>query len=290
MKCALGCTDELVFLSDVDRDAYQVKLFRCQSCGWVRGETGGDSDARHDAGYGGADDEAGAADYLDYSSEPWFAWDRLYLKALRQRYPELSGQNVSFLDVGCGWGRLLKAATEYGWSSKGLETSSKALEFIGKNFPNLDVEQSYLDTMGKEPSSFDLISMVEVIEHIDQPKLLLEQVHDHLCDEGLLLVQTGNIESFTAQKAGMEWPYIKAEHVSYFSMSSLAHVLQDSGFEVLEMKKGFFPSFIFRLKFVTQHGFKGPFFGKATKGLLKLFFQSFFSSTMTCVARKTSRL
>jgi len=70
--------------------------------------------------------------------------------------------------------------------------------------------------------TFDVISCIEVIEHIPEPRPTLELLARLLAPDGLLLLSTGNLRSPLARALGIAFPYCVPEiHVSYFGSASL---------------------------------------------------------------------
>jgi len=82
-------------------------------------------------------------------------------------------------------------------------------------------------------SSFDVIHMNEVIEHIPQPMSLLHWCRKHLRKDGCLVIQTGNIDSLASQIKGIAWDYIRPVHCSYFSSKSLKYALEKEKIKIV---------------------------------------------------------
>jgi cyclopropane-fatty-acyl-phospholipid synthase len=99
---------------------------------------------------------------------------------------------MKILDIGCGWGGLLKyVAEKYGSSTVGITVSKEQVEFAKTYCANLPVEvrlQDYRDLNEK----FDRVVSVGMIEHVGYKnyKTYLEIVHRCLKDDGLFLLHT----------------------------------------------------------------------------------------------------
>ncbi len=80
-------------------------------------------------------------------------------------------------------------------------------------------------------SHFDVISLVEVIEHLEQPQLVFSELSRILKPGGLLLLQTANFEAWQAKDAGSAYHYYMPGHVFYYSDALLKKILTEKGFD-----------------------------------------------------------
>jgi SAM-dependent methyltransferase len=78
--------------------------------------------------------------------------------------------------------------------------------------------------------AFDVVTAIEVVEHVVDPLAVLRQLRDLLKPGGLLFLTTGNAD--VAPREFARWSYVQPEiHVSYFTARALALALRQSGFE-----------------------------------------------------------
>ena len=137
------------------------------------------------------------------------------------------------LDFGCGNGAFLRAFSRAlpGWTLCGSEVSEKYKQVV-ESIPG--VERLYTGTIESLPGSFDLISLVHVIEHIPGPGNFLQALAAKLKPGGLLLIEVPNCEAN---------PFILmvADHCSHFSVGTLARIASDAGFTVLEITNQWVP-------------------------------------------------
>ena len=74
--------------------------------------------------------------------------------------------------------------------------------------------------------------MIKVIEHLMNLVKAVEKYYDALKNGGLLVVQTGNIESISAGLLGKKWFYFLLGHLNYFSPRTLHSVLENKKFKI----------------------------------------------------------
>ena len=122
-----------------------------------------------------------------------------------------SVRGLRWLDVGCGTGTLLEQARERGASVFGFDSSRYALESCAKKGLPL-VSRAELDAGAGD---FDVVSAIEVIEHVPDPLAFLLNLKAHVRSGGLLFVRTGNW-NLVRRLPGT--PYLMPEgHIQYFT-------------------------------------------------------------------------
>ena len=98
------------------------------------------------------------------------------------------------------------------------------------------VIQGTLTTVSLPEAHFDVLTLWDVIEHITDPHKALQQAHHLLKPGGLLVVHTIDIESAFARLMGARWPWLMEMHLYYFSRFSLSMMLEQCGFQVLDLR------------------------------------------------------
>lgn len=135
------------------------------------------------------------------------------------------GQRV--LDYGCGSGALVQMLRQSQVDAIGLETSAGARQFCleRRGF----TLQGSLDEI--PAGSVDVITMIEVIEHLTDPHDALLQLSTRLKPGGQLLVTTPNRSGLRARIDGGLWrEAAKKFHVVLFDDQSLEHLLLGTGY------------------------------------------------------------
>lgn len=105
---------------------------------------------------------------------------------------------------------------------------SRGLETIEQPF------EAYAASTGTD--HFTVIANFEVLEHLFSPRAFLRTVHRMLGPGGLLVLTCPNGQGFDIQVLGTVSESIDHEHLNYFSPRSLARLLVDCGFQVLDAR------------------------------------------------------
>ncbi len=237
-----------------ERAGYALR--RCGLCGFVRAALPPSFDAEflygEDYNYGrGCDDSALIPEARD--PEPAFVARRQYWLALLAA--EVGGPG-RLLDIGCGAGALLDVAQEQGWDGVGQEISHvAAAEARAHGHPVVVGELSE----DRFADWFDAATMIEVIEHIPDPRPTLTAARGLIREGGALLVTTGDLGSARARLQGVRWHYIRPPlHVSYYTRETMKRLLLTCGFS----RVAFAPTF--NLAFPSL-----PIVGAPTRPLLR---------------------
>lgn len=159
----------------------------------------------------------------------------------------LSRPSGRMLDIGCGCGEALVAASRIGWEALGVEPSEDFAR-IGQQEYGLDIRIGRIEDLSIPASTFDLILLAGVLEHVYDPVALLGHARAALVPGGLLYLDVPNERSLfhacarMANRArGRDWsvclsPTFPPYHVSGFSSRSLRTALDRAGFATVELR------------------------------------------------------
>ena len=130
------------------------------------------------------------------------------------------------LDVGSNTGELLDFAKAKGCVTYGVEYSQVSREILKEK------NHRAFASMTEVEQKFDVITAFDLIEHLyDVPSFLLE-CRQHLKDDGVLIILTGNINSFSAMLSQSRWWYVGyPEHIIF---PSKKYFIQFSGLLLVE--------------------------------------------------------
>lgn len=207
-----------------------LALARCKACGFVFAD---DPDVeRLDALYAALDDPAYVEDDSHRTLQMRFLCD-----VARRHRPRAS----TWLDVGAATGLLVGEASRHGFTAVGVEPSAK-LAAVGRA-RGLDIRQGTLPHPGLAGERFDVVSLVDVVEHVKDPVSFCRSAAAHLDDGGLLMVVTPDVSSVAARVLGRKWWHFRVAHVGYFAPRSFARAAERAGLRVVlaERARWYFP-------------------------------------------------
>lgn len=139
------------------------------------------------------------------------------------------------LDIGCAAGAFPKAAYDLGFSVVGVEPSKYLCE-LGQREYGLDLRQGVLHEQNFLDEEFNIVSMFDVIEHLDQPGIVLEGIKRILDQDGHLIVNYPEYDSWPRKLMGKKWPFFLSVHLYYFTPKSILRIFEKHGFTVIRME------------------------------------------------------
>lgn len=133
------------------------------------------------------------------------------------------------LEAGCAAGYFLNAArTDF--SVVGVEPCRWAAAEASRRF-GVTVHAGTLEEAALPGGSFDVVAMVDVIEHLADPVGALSECRRVLKPGGLLYLVTPDIGSLSAKVLRGSWWGLRPAHLHYFSRRTLEGLLAEHGFE-----------------------------------------------------------
>jgi len=161
----------------------------------------------------------------------------------------------TMLDIGCYTGVFLDVAKRRGWQTHGVEPSRWASEKARSK--GHVVTNAPLQKAGLQPGSFDMVTIWDVIEHLQDPQGQLKLAFDLLKPGGVFGLSTMDAGCMFAKLTGRHWPWYMRMHFYYFTPASMSRMLRAAGFEVLRVERH---KRIVSLRYLLQKGFSlfGP--------------------------------
>lgn len=132
----------------------------------------------------------------------------------------------SILDIGCGMGYFVKEATMKGLCCFGVDTSCCAISHA-KEYA--ETEHLYLTLDEFPQSGFDVLTLIDVIEHIADPIPFLTTAMEKLSDNGMVLAITPSISGWMYNSQRINYQQFKIDHVHYYTQDTLKMIMQKSG-------------------------------------------------------------
>ncbi len=139
----------------------------------------------------------------------------------------------NLLDIGCAFGGFLNAASDY-FTSYGIELSKYAGDHAKKIFGN-NIHIGDLDNHNFNRDFFSVITMIELLEHLREPVSALTECYNLLKKNGLLVIQTANMDALQAKLLKKRYAYFMPGHLSYFTKRNLTEMLQMIGFSRIKV-------------------------------------------------------
>jgi len=137
------------------------------------------------------------------------------------------------LEIGANVGLFLSVAGEHGWQARGIEPSAWAVAEGRKRF-GVDLHQGTIESLDEAPGSADVVAMFDVLEHLSDPLTALKALRPLVDDEGLLVLSTVNAAGLHARARKGSWPWFIRSHLFYFTPQTLAAMLRQAGFDMVE--------------------------------------------------------
>lgn len=150
-----------------------------------------------------------------------------------------TASDLSVLDVGCWEGDLL-AGMPNRWRRQGIEPNHVAANSARSR--GLDIFVGTIDGVVLERDTYDLVTMIDVLEHLADPQSALQRMHAALKPGGYFAGLTGNGFVLSSRIWGPRWYYFNyAEHITFFSKVSLKMAAMQVGLRPITVCQVFHP-------------------------------------------------
>ncbi|MFA6243370.1 MAG: class I SAM-dependent methyltransferase [Candidatus Hydrogenedentales bacterium] len=163
----------------------------------------------------------------DYASRTYLHYAQQALSILKDKR--------GLLEIGCGHGFFLKAASIFGFDRiAGIEPSSEAVSKAPPELRGL-IKEGALQSGLFEPESFSLVCGFQVLDHLAAPNEALQICKSYLAPGGVMLWICHDIASPLARMLGERCPMIDVQHIVLYDRKTVAKLFRRNGYEVCDV-------------------------------------------------------
>jgi 2-polyprenyl-3-methyl-5-hydroxy-6-metoxy-1,4-benzoquinol methylase len=178
--------------------------------------------------------------YEDYSMGSF--WGASFKRVREQQVDHLAMLAPSqkrFLDIGCGVGHYLDLAKKHFQELYGVEPSNSSV--IVARQKGFSVIHDFFHEGLSFDSGFDVITIIEVLEHLEKPLDMLIKAAQYLNENGIILVEVPNGQRIFENKL---YYNLCTDHIQYFSVTSLSTMAFRAGLSVICVQESTDPNLL----------------------------------------------
>jgi len=156
----------------------------------------------------------------------WFQGRRkIVMELIDKYYKKTPGAKV--LDVGCGTGMMLKYLSKYGevW---GTDKDPKAIEYSKTKAPNTEIISGSIPEKIPE-GKFDLVTALDIVEHIERDVEALKVIFNTLKNNGVLVMTVPAYQFLWSTHDEIN------EHKRRYQLPELKEKLERAGFNIIKI-------------------------------------------------------
>jgi SAM-dependent methyltransferase len=147
------------------------------------------------------------------------------------------------LDVGCGIGIMLKYMELFGFEAHGVEISTWAVDYARRELGLQNIRCGTIFDAAFPSSNFSLVTLVHVLEHLDDPVPTLREIFRLITPGGYLYVEVPSSERDTSD-------YGIDDHFWFYNLGSLHRLLSCIGFRDVRIGEGTFDKRLHNVPFI----------------------------------------
>ena len=150
--------------------------------------------------------------------ESWYSYFRPFLD-----------KKKNILDVGSGTGVSCILLEKKGYNMTGVDPDPKNAQLINSKLKKGKCINSYFEDL-KIENKVDVVWLTHVIEHLEQPDILLEKCKEWIVPDGIICIAVPDCGNPNMLNHSLNNPY----HVYHFSKNSLKRLFAKSGYDVIQ--------------------------------------------------------
>lgn len=172
----------------------------------------------------------------------WFVTKKKIVLDFIKRYSS-ANHNCKILDIGCGSGLMLSSLEKIG-QTYGMDMSNEAISFSKEIFSGRVEKGSLPDIIPYDKNFFNIITALDVIEHVDQDVESLKAIQSHLVDGGIAIITVPAYMFLWSAFDDMN------EHKRRYTLSELEGKLLEAGFVIKKIT--YYNTLLFPIVYVVR--------------------------------------
>ena len=181
-------------------------------------------------------------DYISHTDSKRNLFEKVYHVvrrfSLNRKLNLINGFSLNekkLLDIGCGTGDFLEVAKRNSWTVCGIEPNVQARRIANKKTGDAIFDTDELSELA--PSSFDVITLWHVLEHLPNLEEYIQLLKKLLKTNGILVVAVPNYKSYDADYYKEHWAaYDVPRHLWHFNKKSISKLFWEVSMEVIKTK------------------------------------------------------
>lgn len=239
IKKCIACDSTHIYIKGIQVgyvEGITYDIFVCKECDTSFSSPHKEGEEVYDLIYKHRDDAPGYMRYGVYAKDilkknnPWKYLsnkEEMYyglFKAIRG----LRQKNLSILDVGCGLGYVSYALHKMRHNVTGLDISNEAITLAKEKYGDYFVCEDFFKIGKNNNKKYDVICMLELIEHVENPSLFIKHAMSLLNESGILIITTPN-KSFYPRESIWETD-APPVHITWFSEEGILKLIKRLGY------------------------------------------------------------
>lgn len=146
------------------------------------------------------------------------------------------GSKIMILDAGCGCGHFLKWLERYFPYAAiyGIDLDEQKLTIASQRLKITKLINQDVHNLPFKDETFEIVSALQILEHLEEPEIFLREVNRILKNNGLLIIATPNPSGIAVKLLKEKWHGYNTEHISLKPPDEWKIILKNLGFNILE--------------------------------------------------------
>ncbi len=211
---------------------YHMPHAQCQQCGLVYTHV----TLKTEVDAAQYDDTVFMRTYSALKQHPVYAHlETTKINYLLQRTKMHAPEMHTVLDIGASNGAFMAAAQALGLDTYGIEPDSSVAGTLHARYGQHFVNGYFPQDIPNNWPQFDLITLLDVLEHMVEPLPFLGSLRHQLNSHGLVFIQVPNFQSLLIQLDGSKNANFGTGHLQHFTPATLRDIMQRAGYRPLEI-------------------------------------------------------